>query len=401
MLALALMLLCAVSTQALDNGLARTPPMGWLIWERFRCNVDCDKDPKNCVSETLMKEMAQHIITDGYKDAGYEYVNLDDCWMSKERDSQGRLQGDPVRFPSGIKALADYMHSGGLKLGIYEDYGTQTCGLYPGSLGYLELDAKTFAEWGIDMLKMDGCHSNVSTMKKGYPEMTKYLNATGRPILFSCSWPDYERGRGIKINYTLVAENCNIWRNYNDIQDSWTSILGIIDYYASQQDVLVKAAGPGHFNDPDMLIVGDFSLSIDQAKTQFAMWAIMAAPLLMSNDLRTIDPGYRAILQNKEVIKVNQDPLGMMGKRVLKLADGLEVWTRPLQDKSYAMVIMSRSTRQPVHLNTTLAVLGFTQSAGFNITELWEGKALGHFNPNDLLPFVINPNGAEIVRLTP
>ncbi len=204
-----------------------------------------------------------------------------------------------------------------------------------------------------------------------------------------------------QINYTLVAENCNIWRNYIDIQDSWDSILQIIDYYAAQQDVLVKAAGPGHFNDPDMLIIGDFSLSIDQAKTQFAMWAIMAAPLLMSNDLRTIDPSYRAILLNKEVIKVNQDPLGMMGKRVSKLANGLEVWTRPLQGNSYAMVIMSRSTRQPVRFNTTLAVLGFTQSGGFDITELWAGKPLGHFKPTDLLPFIVNPNGAEIFRLTP
>ncbi|XP_038055498.1 alpha-N-acetylgalactosaminidase-like [Patiria miniata] len=396
-----LVALCALSAQALNNGLARTPPMGWMTWERFRCNINCAQDPDNCISENLMKVMADHLVSDGYKDVGYEYVNVDDCWPAKERDAQGRLQGDPERFPSGIKALADYIHSKGLRFGIYEDYGTKTCGGYPGSLGHLQTDAQTFADWGVDMLKLDGCYSNVTMMKKGYPQMSNYLNATGRPILFSCSWPDYERGAKIPINYTMVAEYCNIWRNYIDIQDSWDYVLKIIDYYAENQDVLSNVSAPGSFNDPDMLILGDFALSLYQAKAQFAMWAVMAAPLLMSNDLRTIDPRYRDILQNKQVIKVNQDPLGIMGKRILQLANGIEIWLRPLVSQSYAMVILSRNDRQPIRFNTSLQAMGLYRSDGYDLTELWEGTPLGRFKPYDLLPLSVNPNSAEIIRLTP
>ncbi|XP_022098913.1 alpha-N-acetylgalactosaminidase-like [Acanthaster planci] len=393
--------ICVLSVHALDNGLGRTPPMGWMTWERFRCNTNCAADPDNCISEKLMMTMANHLVDDGYKDVGYQYVNVDDCWPAKERDGQGRLQADPDRFPSGIKALADYMHSKGLKLGIYEDYGTKTCAGYPGSLGHLETDAETFAEWGVDMLKMDGCNSNITTMKKGYPQMSTYLNATGRPILFSCSWPDYERAAGIKINYTLVAEYCNIWRNYVDIQDSWNYVLQIIDYYAENQDILSSVSKPGSFNDPDMLILGDYALSVYQAKAQFAMWAVMAAPLLMSNDLRTLDPRYRDILQNKQVIKVNQDPLGIMGKRVLKLAIGLEVWLRPLVDQSYAMVILSRNDRQPVRFNTTLDTLGLHRSEGYDLMELWDNTPLGRFKPFDFFTLNVDPSFAEIIRLTP
>ncbi|XP_063970201.1 alpha-N-acetylgalactosaminidase-like isoform X2 [Lytechinus pictus] len=338
---------------ALDNGLARTPPMGWLAWERFRCNIDCKNDPKNCISEQLFMEMADRMVEDGYLDAGYEYINIDDCWSSKQRDSQGRLQADPDRFPSGIKALADYVHKRGLKLGIYGDYGNLTCGGYPGSLGHLEVDANTFAEWGVDMFKMDGCYADPKTMKKGYPEMTKYLNQTGRPILFSCSWPDYERASGIEVDYKLVAENCNIWRNYDDIQDSWQSVLGIVDYYAKEQDTLASVQGPGSFNDPDMIIVGDFGLSYEQAKAQIAMWTIFAAPMLMSNDLRTIRPEFRELLLNKEVININQDSSGHFGKRVLQ--DGnIEAWTRNVTLGSYATAILNRGTNgAPMNVTIT------------------------------------------------
>ncbi len=394
MLAVALLMLCAVSTQALDNGLARTPPMGWLIWERFRCNIDCKNDPNNCVSEKLVKEMADRLVEDGYKDVGYEYVNIDDCWSAKERDSQGRLQADPVRFPSGIKALADYVHSRGLKFGIYGDYGTKTCAGYPGSLNYLEIDAKTFASWGVDMLKLDGCNSNVSTMKTGYPEMTKYLNATGRPILYSCSWPDYERASHVPINYTSVADNCNIWRNYNDIQDSWGSVAGIIEYYGVNQKTLVPVAGPGHFNDPDMLIIGNKGLNVNQSNAQMAMWAIFAAPLLMSNDLRNIQPVYRDILQNKEVIRINQDPAGKMGKKMLEFGSTVEVWLRPLQYwEEWAIVFLNKGTKiQTVSLK--LSQLGFSYVMGYELRETLTHKEVGHVDRNEELNFTVPALGA-------
>ncbi|XP_038055499.1 alpha-N-acetylgalactosaminidase-like isoform X1 [Patiria miniata] len=400
MLAITLLVLCAVGTQALDNGLARTPPMGWLIWERFRCNTNCKLDPNNCVSEKLVKEMADRMVEDGYKDVGYEYVNLDDCWSDKERDAQGRLQADPDRFPSGIKSLADYIHSRGLKMGIYGDYGTKTCAGYPGSLGHLQTDAQTFADWGIDMLKLDGCNSNVTTMKKGYPEMTKYLNATGRPILFSCSWPDYERAAKIPINYTLVADNCNIWRNYDDINDSWGSITGIIDYYDKTQDTLVPAAGPGHFNDPDMIVVGDQGINVNQANAQMAMWSIFAAPLLMSNDLRNIQPVYRDILQNKEVIRINQDPAGKMGKRVLTYNSTVDIYVRTLAGPLEFALMFLNTAAKPCTVTVSLRQLGFTYQPGFEFEDAFDnGRFVGVFNTDQMYNYTIKATGALLYNL--
>ncbi|XP_072171002.1 alpha-N-acetylgalactosaminidase-like [Diadema setosum] len=401
---LLLIALCGVS-MALDNGLARTPPMGWLAWERFRCNIDCKNDPKNCISENLFKEMADRLVEDGYLDAGYEYVNIDDCWSAKQRDSQGRLQADPDRFPSGIKALADYVHKKGLKLGIYADYGNFTCGGYPGSLGHLEVDAQTFAEWGVDMLKMDGCYADPHTMKKGYPEMTKYLNQTGRPILFSCSWPDYERAYGITVDYKLVAENCNIWRNYDDIQDSWDSVLSIIDYYTKEQDTLVPVAGPGNFNDPDMLIIGDFGLSFEQSRAQLAMWTIFAAPMFMSNDLRTIRPEFREMLLNKDVINIVKDPSGHMGKRVLQNTKyNIEAWTRPLQKSRWLIAITSRYVKLPINFNTTLSQLGIPARANGYMVSGVQGMGsdiMQHLGMEDTLTQKVNPSGVALMTALP
>ncbi|CAG0881583.1 unnamed protein product [Darwinula stevensoni] len=350
-------ILASVSS-ALDNGLALTPPMGWLSWERFQCNTDCVNDPENCIrsgmmnfeisfhsqcqtltancsfycrsihkqflsfstcSEHLMKTMADLMVSEGYAEAGYKYIIVDDCWLARERDTYGRLQADPQRFPSGIKGLADYVHSKGLLFGIYEDYGDFTCAGYPGVLGHLEVDAYTLASWGVDYIKLDGCHSDPKDMDQGYPEFGHYLNRTGRPIVYSCSWPQYQMAHGIQPNYTAIRSMCNLWRNYGDIEDSWGSVLKIVDYYGDNQESLVPNAGPGHWNDPDMLIIGDFGLSYEESKVQMALWAILAAPLLMSVDLRTIRPEYKAILQNSDIIQVSQDPLGIQGKRIFRV----------------------------------------------------------------------------------
>ncbi|XP_064481592.1 hemicentin-1-like isoform X2 [Ornithodoros turicata] len=290
--------------------------MGWLSWERFLCNVDCKKDPDNCISERLYKTMAGILNSEGYLAAGYEYVNIDDCWMSDKRDVDGRLQPNATRFPSGIKSLADYVHQNGLKLGIYQDCGTKTCGGYPGSLGYYHIDAETFASWEVDMLKLDGCYAVPALMDVLYPRVTRALNSTGREILFSCSWPAYQVDEGKKPDYPSIAKNCNMWRNYNDIADSWASVTSIIDYYASVQDDLVAVSGPGRWSDPDMLMIGNYGLSLDQSKAQMAIWAILAAPLFMSTDLRTIRKEHKEILTNGRVIAINQDRLGRMGYRV-------------------------------------------------------------------------------------
>ncbi|KFO93718.1 Alpha-N-acetylgalactosaminidase, partial [Buceros rhinoceros silvestris] len=269
-------------------------------------------------SEMLFFEMADRLAEDGWRELGYEYINIDDCWSAMRRDAAGRLVPDPERFPSGT-LLSSQVHARGLKLGIYSDLGKLTCGGYPGTtLDRVKQDAQTFAEWGVDMLKLDGCYSSGEEQAEGYPEMAKALNATGRPIVYSCSWPAYQGGLPPKVNYTILAEICNLWRNYGDIQDSWDSVLSILDWFSANQDVLQPAAGPGHWNDPDMLIIGNFGLSYEQSRSQMALWTVMAAPLLMSTDLRTISPSAKEILQNRLMIKINQDPLGIQGRRIVK-----------------------------------------------------------------------------------
>ncbi|XP_047430483.1 alpha-N-acetylgalactosaminidase [Mugil cephalus] len=389
----------AATTIALDNGLMKTPPMGWLAWERFRCDIDCDNDPKNCISEKLFMDMADRLSEDGWRELGYVYVNIDDCWASKTRDEKGRLQADPKRFPGGIKKLARYVHDRGLKLGIYGDMGTYTCMGYPGTpLDKIKIDAQTFADWDVDMLKYDGCYSNETEQEKGYPLMSKALNATGRPIAYSCSWPAYQGGLPPKVNYTELGMICNLWRNYGDIQDSWDSVQSIIDWVFNNQDVLVPAAAPGMWNDPDMLIVGDFGLSMDQSRAQMALWAIMAAPLFVSNDLRTISSGAQNILQNKLAISINQDPLGIQGRRIVKEKSRIEVYLRPLSNNASALVFFSRRTDMPYRYKTSLGKLNFTTGI-YKITDVFTYKTEVLKDSTDFV-VSINPTGVVMWYLS-
>ncbi|KYO38148.1 alpha-galactosidase A [Alligator mississippiensis] len=336
-----LALALAEGAGALDNGLAQTPPMGWLHWERFLCTTDCASAPHACVSEQLFMQMADLLAAEGWRDAGYEYVCIDDCWMAPSRDGGDRLQPDPQRFPHGIHQLADYVHSKGLKLGIYGDVGNKTCAGYPGSYGHYDLDAQTFADWGVDLLKFDGCyHGTLDLLAEGYKNMSLALNKTGRSIVYSCEWPFYMLPVQ-KPNYTEVKQYCNHWRNFADVFDAWISIKSILDWTASHQDIIVDVAGPGGWNDPDMLVIGNFGLSWDQQVTQMALWAIMAAPLFMSNDLRQISPQAKRLLQNKEVIAINQDPLGKQGYRITK-DNNFELWERPLTGRAYAVAVVNR-----------------------------------------------------------
>uniref|UniRef100_A0A3B5KNS1 Alpha-galactosidase n=1 Tax=Xiphophorus couchianus TaxID=32473 RepID=A0A3B5KNS1_9TELE len=337
LLLLVLLSLLSPAAEALDNGLALKPTMGWLHWERFMCNTDCDTDPDNCISERLYMQMADMMVKDGWKEAGYEYVCIDDCWPSYQRDARGRLQADPKRFPGGIKKLADYVHSKGLKLGIYADVGEKTCAGYPGSLGYYETDAQTFADWDVDLLKFDGCNLKWTLLGDGYIKMSEALNKTGKSILYSCEWPLYEWPFQ-KPNYTAIRETCNHWRNFDDVFDSWNSIKSILDWTASHQDIIVPSAGPGGWNDPDMLVIGNFGLSHDQQESQMALWAIMAAPLLMSNDLRDICPRSKELLQNKRIIEISQDSLGRQGHRS---GNNFEVWERPLSKNRLAVAVLN------------------------------------------------------------
>ncbi|XP_060556601.1 alpha-N-acetylgalactosaminidase-like isoform X2 [Ruditapes philippinarum] len=389
------LLLCITSVYhvtCLNNGLALTPPMGWLSWERYRCITDCETYPDDCISEKLYMEMADLLVSEGYKDVGYQYVNIDDCWMSKERDGRGSLVADPERFPHGIKHLADYIHSKGLKMGIYEDFGTKTCGGYPGSKFYLQEDAETFASWGVDMLKLDGCYTNAADYEYGYPIMEFFLNRTGRPMLYSCSWPAYVSNP----DYVKIAKYCNIWRNYADIGDSWDSVRGIIDFYGKDKGNFSKVAGPGQFNDPDMIIIGDYGLSYEQQRTQMALWSMMAAPLFMSSNLRKMPQKSKALLQNKRAIAINQDPLGIQGTRIDMIGKNIQVWTKQISPKGKSFAFTFLNTDEggsPTKISYPLKKLGAIAPAGYNVTEVFSGAFVGMFKPQDSLNVSVDPTG--------
>ncbi|KAF2882127.1 hypothetical protein ILUMI_24049 [Ignelater luminosus] len=344
-----------VLVNGLENGLARTPPMGWMHWERFRCIIDCDLYPDDCVSEQLFRKMADLLVSEGYLAAGYEYIIVDDCWMSKHRDKEGRLQSDPIRFPSGIKALADYVHSKGLKFGLYEDYGNYTCKGYPGILGHLETDAKTFAEWDVDYVKLDGCYSDYNKLEEGYAEFGRLLNKTGRPMVYSCSWPAYQEPLGIHVS-----------------KDTWSNVTNILRWFSKNQNRIAAYAGPGHWNDPDMLIIGNYALSYEQSKAQMAIWAILAAPLIMSNDLRNIEPKFKEILLNKDIIAINQDPLGIQGLLV-KTVKNIDIWIKPILpftegSYSYAVAFISnRVDGYAYRISVPLKDVGLNHTKGYRV----------------------------------
>lgn len=343
-------------------------------------------------------DMADRLVADGYRQAGYEYVNIDDCWSAMERDDMGRLQPDRQRFPSGIKSLSAYMHKRGLKLGIYGDMGTKTCGGYPGNKYYLETDARTFAEWGIDSFKMDGCFSEPGEFDISYPIMGQWLNRTGRPILFSCSWPDYNPGT----NLTRVAEVCNIWRISHDMEETFSIVQQVINYFGNNSEMFSTVSHPGAFGDPDQLILGNYALSYEQERVQMAMWAILAAPLFMSNDLRNIRNESRDLLLNKNIIAINQDPLGIPGVQIF--AGEMQVWLRPISpagSMAIAFLNLRINSGGPVEVDMPFHKLGPTTAAGYNVTEGFTGQFLGIFKPDSTFTAMVNPSGVYLLVARP
>ncbi|XP_073456757.1 alpha-galactosidase A-like isoform X2 [Aquarana catesbeiana] len=352
-------------------------------------------------NDQLFMQMADIMVSNGWLKAGYKYLCIDDCWLAPRRDKNNRLQADPDRFPGGMKKLVDYVHDRGLLFGIYQDVGNKTCAGYPGSRDFYELDAQTFADWGVDLLKFDGCnYGTLEDLEEGYRRMAMALNRTGRDIVYSCEWPLYARQES-HVNYTEVAEYCNSWRNFGDIDDSWGSVKTIVDFTAALQEQLVPAAGPGAWNDPDMLVIGNFGLSYDQQVTQMALWAIMAAPLLMSNDLREISKESTALLQNQEVIAINQDPLGIQGYRLLKV-NNFDLWEKPLASGALAISVTNRQEiGGPRYFLLVRAIVweGLACDTCY-VTQLLPTRyEFGYFNSSQVLKVWVNPSGTVLLRL--
>jgi len=344
------------------NGLALTPPMGWNSWNKFACHV----------TEKIVREQADAMVSSGMREAGYRYVVIDDCWQGS-RDASGNIQADPQRFPSGIKALADYIHARGLKFGIYSDAGEKTCGGRPGSRGYEYQDARQYAAWGVDYLKYDWCSTGTQDAAASYLTMSKALQATGRPIVFSiCEW-------GNAKPWLWAANIGNLWRTTGDIDDRWEGknpngySIGVMDILDMQAD-LAPYAGPGHWNDPDMLEVGNGGMSDAENRAHFSLWAILAAPLIAGNDMADMSAETRAILTNKDVIAVDQDTLGIQANRVAKDGDR-EVWARPLKGGGRAVVLLNRST-VPQEVTVTWEELRYPSGYRAKVRDLWKHAAL-------------------------
>lgn len=340
----------------LANGLGKTPPMGWNSWNHFACQIN----------EKMIRETADALVSTGLSKLGYTYVNIDDCWAELNRDNKGNLVGKKSTFPSGIKALADYVHSKGLKLGIYSDAGYFTCSKQmPGSLGHEFQDAKTFASWGIDYLKYDNCYNDESKPTVRYPVMTRALMKAGRPIFFSlCEWGDMHPAKwGAKVG--------NSWRTTGDITDTWESMISRAD----MNEVYAELARPGGWNDPDMLEVGNGGMTKNEYIVHFSLWAISKAPLLLGCDVRNVTKETLEIVSNKEVIAVNQDSLGVQAKKVRMEGDA-EIWAGPLSGYRVAVVLLNKGPQKHIDITANWDDIGIPPKTVVQARDLWEHKTL-------------------------
>ena len=372
---LLLLLLPVIGRAQTRESLSLTPQMGWSSWNNFQGNIN----------EDIIKSIADAMVASGLKDAGYTYINIDDCWHGK-RDADGFIQADPKHFPHGIKALADYVHSCGLKLGIYSDAGSETCAGRPGSLGHEYQDALQYARWGIDYLKYDWCNTTNINAQGAYQLMRDAIQAAGRPLFFSiCEWGDnhpWRWAKGIGDSWRIGPD---IWCSFDSTRVFPTYIQCSVIDCINRNDSLRSYAGPGHWNDPDMLEVGN-GLSVNQDRAHFTMWCMMASPLILGNDVRNMSDETKAILTNRDLIAIDQDKLGVQGLRFL-IREGLEYWFKPLSNGDWAMTIFN-PTRQSLSCSLNWQDFNLTdeevskRSTAFDqnlykIKNLWTGRMEG------------------------
>ncbi|MCU4154703.1 glycoside hydrolase family 27 protein [Carboxylicivirga sp. A043] len=388
-----------LSVKAQQDVLAPTPPMGWISWNLFEGNI----------SESIVMELADAMVENGLKEAGYEYIILDDLWHGG-RDADGKVYPDPKKFPNGMKVVADYVHSKGLKFGIYTDIAEYTCAGMVGSLAYEEMDAQTYAEWGVDYIKCDYCHApeDLWTGIERYEKFIKAVRATGRPMVFAiCEWGQRAPWLwGEKVDGQL-------WRTTWDLRDTWehgqynnghNGIMEALD----RQVGLEKFAGPGRWNDPDMLVVGlngtgasssangANGCTVTEYEAQFGLWSLLSAPLLMTCDIRNMDADTKRILTNQELIAVNQDELGKQASRIHK--DGAEeIWAKPLADGSWAVGFLNRDNDKKRKIALDLAQLGFDGQV--EVRDLWMHKNLD-FKPSAQIKLTVEPHQCRVVKIT-
>ncbi|MEI8006099.1 MAG: glycoside hydrolase family 27 protein [Bacteroidota bacterium] len=381
------LLLTAVCVNAQKFGnLAMTPPMGWNSWNKFGCDIN----------EKTIRETADAMAANGMRDAGYVYLVIDDCWQTG-RDSSGNIIADPQRFPSGMKSLGDYIHSKGLKFGIYSDAGTATCQGRPGGRGYEFQDARTYASWGVDYLKYDWCNHGKQNAEASYTIMRDALYKAGRPVVYSiCDW-------GVSKPWEWASDIGHLWRSTEDIincfdcKNYWggNGVLQIIDLFTD----IGQYTGPGHWNDADMLEVGNGVLTPSEERLHISMWSMFSSPLMAGNDLRNMGKETLEILTNKEVLAIDQDKLGISATRWMKYGD-LEIWFKPLEGGAYAFCFINRGP-QPLNFDQDLktTIKKFTVDGNFAIRDLWKHQDTG--SSKDNVKGTLAPHDVLMIKLTP
>ncbi len=378
------------------DGLAQTPPMGWNSWNTFKTNID----------EKLIHEVADAYSSKGLTDAGYEYIVIDDGWMMKERDQNGFLVPDPVKFPNGLKSVIDYVHSKGLKFGIYNCAGSLTCAGYPGSRGHEYQDARTYASWGVDYLKYDWCNTGKLNAEEAYITMRDALHTAGRPVMFSlCEWGDNDPwlwGKDVGHLWRTTGDIANCW-DCEDDHGTWSS-WGVLRVVNMRKDIR-QYNGPGHWNDPDMMEVGN-GMTVQEDRSHFSLWCMLAAPLMLGNDVRSMSKETTDILTNKEAIAINQDALGIQGFRYATL-DSVEVWVKPLANNEWSICFLNLKPtpatfnytwHDHVIVDTLVNRELNTQNATFNLYNVWTKKSTG--NTKKALKTTIASHGVAMFRLT-
>ncbi|KAI5644696.1 alpha galactosidase A domain-containing protein [Phthorimaea operculella] len=390
----------------LENGLARTPPMGWMSWGYYMCADKCDENPDKCLDEKLIMSVADTFFSEGYQEAGYEYIIIDDCWSEKARDWQGRLVPDRLRFPRGMKFLADYIHSKGLKFGMYTNIAKTTCMHYPGSRGHFETDARMFAEWDIDYLKVDGCFVEEDYLDGAYTSLGHWLNVTGRPMVYSCSWPYYKKfTHKHEFDFNKIVPVCNLWRNFHDIFVNWGNVVWIIRYYEEQARTFQSTHGPGHWHDPDMLIIGTNHLTEGQSRVHMAVWAMLSAPLLISCDMKRVTQFEKRLLQNLDLLAVAQDSKGIMALPY-KINQDVTVWVKPhlpmkgdsYYSYSYAIVNLGKSKHT---INFIPRMHGLNATVEYSVLDIFSGDMFRNITYNDNMSVTVPSEDVVMYSMYP
>jgi alpha-galactosidase len=372
------------------------PPLGWNSWNTFGCDID----------EAKIRAAADAMVSSGMSAAGYQYVVVDDCWQATTRDGSGNLRSDPARFPSGMKALGDYIHGKGLKFGIYQAPREETCAQYfnaiggaTGALGHEQQDANTFASWGVDFLKYDWCSpwGTLAEQVTSFTTMRDALRATGRPIVYSINSNSVHSNTGPAYDWSPVAD---MWRTTEDITDRWSTgctadcFMGVTEILDVQAPLHTRA-GPQHWNDPDMLEVGvRGTFTPTENRAHFSMWAIMAAPLIAGNDITTMPADVRTVLTDPDVLAINQDSAGRQAQRVRDSGD-TEVWAKTLSDGSAAVALLNRSGSTAT-VTTSATEAGMPAAGGYQLFDVWTHAAR---NTTGTISATVPPHGVVMYRV--